>query len=312
MQFVQKNKLEVLEDVFVAWIGGYPETTSEIRTFLEESRLDALLSVRDIEILLGYNAYFSAETAQAVYALMPPVLKVQKGEYALFAQTFNRINVKTSRLPRSQVIAADLRTTLLLKRQFFSDKMTYMKNNYNKLRTLNNKLLGSRYSKQKYQEQKKSRTEEEKQAYREKARLRMQKYRAEHPEKVVEQRKRLQKEKTAMQKLQELFASRQKYRNLSEEKREQIRLKRREQRAALKAENPELLKELDRQRNNHKNRAKTSHNYYERHKEEISRKARENPKVKIYKQRYKQKQRLKKTGPRLLQILQGIVNNKER
>ena len=146
---------------------------------------------------------------------------------------------------------------------------------------------------------------------REKARLRMQKYRAEHPEKrksyykpldTLPARKR-RRQRKANNKRNAVYRAKNK---------EQIRERHNARRAKMKAENPELLKELDRKHNMTRNRKEAGQRYYQKHKEEINQKARQNPMVKVYKRRYQIKKRLKKTGPVISALLQGLIAAKER
>ena len=167
----------------------------------------------------------------------------------------------------------------------------------------------SSYNPDAYQHKLAAMSEEELSALRAKHAEQMRIYRREHPEKI-----------------KSYYV---KYENLSEEEREEKRAgnrrrnekyranhkslisqKFKDRRAKLKAENPELLKAMDKQNNAKANRKKICNTYYQKHKEEINQKARENPKVKLYKKRYEIKQRLKKTGPVLISLLQGIIANK--
>lgn len=147
---------------------------------------------------------------------------------------------------------------------------------------------------------------------REKNRLRMQKRRAENPEARKSYYVKYDDlpEEEREKKRQ---ANRERNRRYREAHRLEIRKSHNERRARLKAENPELLKEMDRANNKKANRKETCHNYYQNHKEEVNRRTRENPMRKIYNQRYKEKkQRLAQTGPVISSLLVGILNAKLR
>ena len=59
-------------------------------------------------------------------------------------------------------------------------------------------------------------------------------------------------------------------------------------------------------------RAEICRNYYQKHKKEINRKAKENPNTQIYKQRYAIKKRWKeKTGPVIMNLLQALALHKQ-
>jgi hypothetical protein len=96
------------------------------------------------------------------------------------------------------------------------------------------------------------------------------------------------------------------------EHKEVISERRKAWRTNLKEENPELLKAIDKKHNDSEKRSKRDKAYYLKHKDEISARAKANPKTAMYKRRYKLKQRLKKTGPVISSLLLGIINSKEK
>ena len=153
--------------------------------------------------------------------------------------------------------------------------------------------------------------EKELEEKREKKRLYMRKRRAEHPE----ARKSYYKPfNTLPPEEQERLRAANKSRNAvyREKNREKLRLSHNERRAKLKAENPELLKSMDKMHNENANRKEIGQRYYQKHKEEIKQKAQANPMVKVYKKRYETKKRLEKTGPVLASLLQGLIAAKSK
>lgn len=304
------DNIETLSDVFTAWLGGEPENTAEVKEFLQKSKLERLMSGSDVEKIIFHSGYFAPELVPAVYALLPPTLPVKGGkEKAVFAQTFYRMNNKVFRHPYSCLINIDFVRGVAVYKEFGAAKKEIMEKNKIKFRNMNYALVSPDAHKKAYERLKERLTDEQKAALREKARIRMQKYRKENPEKVVESRQanRLkQQKKTPVEKMMDLFASRVRGKLYREKHKDDIRQRRQQARAELKKNNPELLKEIDYKHNCSANRTKIGKAYYERHKEEIKRKAQENPKTKEYKRRYKIKKRLEKTGPVLAALLQGL------
>lgn len=316
MQPFHKDKIENLTDVFASWMGGYPETTAEVRKFLSDKKLDTLISVNDIDLIMEYNGYFSDKTAKAVYSLIPSTLKVKNGDYALFEQTFNKLNRQTGLLKNSRVINASLLESVKIARRYYAAKKKYMDDNRAKLKSQNDQLRNpayhSEYGREYYKRKKALLSEEEKAEQREKSRLRMQRYRQEHPESVKRQNDKANKNLSAIEKMFRTVALRITGKKYRSEHREEINAARRRQREKLRAENPEAVKEMYDKYNSSENAKQNKSKYYQRHKEEILRRARENPKTAEYKKRYKRKQRLKKTGPQIMSLLQGIIRFKEK
>lgn len=145
---------------------------------------------------------------------------------------------------------------------------------------------------------------------REKNRLRMQKRRAENPEARKSYYVKYE-DLSEEERERKRQANRERNRRYREAHRLELRKSHNERRAKMKAENPELLKELDKKNNAKANRQETCRRYYQNHKEELNQKARENPMTKIYKQRYKDKQqRLAQTDPVVSAILQKTLKSK--
>ena len=135
--------------------------------------------------------------------------------------------------------------------------------------------------------------------------------RAENPEKATADARIYWRQMPQEKKDYQRIVSRGRNRKYREENREAIRSRNNERRRRLKEENPELLKEIDRRHNQNANRQQSCREYYLKNKEKIAAKAKENPKVKEYKRRYKLKQRFRNsTGRTILALLQGIADSK--
>ena len=83
-------------------------------------------------------------------------------------------------------------------------------------------------------------------------------------------------------------------------------------RAKLKQENPELLKAMDKKNNSSASRKKAGQTYYIMHKEKLDKQNKNNPNRAAINKKYETKQRLKKTGPVISALLQGLIFAKER
>jgi len=146
---------------------------------------------------------------------------------------------------------------------------------------------------------------------RETARLRMQKQRAEHPEARKSHYVKYD-DLSPEEREKKRLANRERNRIYREKHRLELRQSHNERRARLKAENPELLKEMDKKTNSNRNRAEICQRYYQNHKKELNRKTRKNPMRPIYLERYKLKKKLQTTGPIISALLQGLINSKSR
>lgn len=302
-----KKEIESLSDVFAVWMGGYPEETSEIRNFLQETHLEKLFSVTDIDNILYHHGYFTSETSRAVFAVMPTEFVVGGKKMTIFAQTLNRLNIQESRQKNSALINASFLAVKQLVTLYEDEKKKYLAENYNRLRRQNYLRNHPDAAQKAYERQKQNLSEEKKEEKKEKARLRMRKYRAEHPD--ITPKKTLRR-LTPLEETLEKIKNRRRNKEYREKNKEKISLKNKTYRAKKMAENPEEFKEKEREYNHSEKRRQVSQNYYERHKDEISRRAKENPKTALYKQRYKRKKRLEKTGPKILNILSSIIQSR--
>ncbi len=311
MKRFNKNGFDDLSDIFCAWLGGVPEERGEVKDFLQSSRLSRLLSEHDLAEVFKGNVYFSEETFLAVYALIPVKLKAGGKELALFPQVFNRLNLKAAEKPSARAVNIGFAEAAAVWEAFYPEKKKYLDANRETLRKDNRKARNKTYSPEKYKLYRASLSEEKKAELREKSRLRMQRLRAENPEKAAADARKYWRQMPQEKKDYQRIVSRGRNRKYREENRETIRSRNNERRRRLKEENPELLKEIDRRHNQNANRQQSCCEYYLKNKEKIAAKAKENPKVKEYKRRYKLKQRFRNsTGKTILALLQGIADSK--
>ena len=300
-----------MSDIFCAWLGGVPEEREEVKDFLRSSGLSCLLSEHDLAEVFKGNVYFSEETFLAVYALIPVKLKAGGKELVLFPQVFNRLNLKAAEKPSARAVNIGFAEAAAVLEAFYPEKKRYLDANRETLQKDNRKARNKTYSPEKYKLYRASLSEEKKAELREKSRLRMQRLRAENPEKATADARKYWRQMPQEKKDYQRIVSRGRNRKYREENREAIRSRNNERRRRLKEENPELLKEIDRRHNQNANRQQSCREYYLKNKEKIAAKAKENPKVKEYKRRYKLKQRFRNsTGRTILALLQGIADSK--
>lgn len=318
MKEFTKNKIDTLADVFCAWIGGVPENDNEIKSFLNKNiDLTELLNHRDIEHIVHYHAFFPKETLKAVYSLLPPQVTLADGrKFAIFENAFAKLNNAESKHFGSIIVNVDMSRAYAVFMRKYVGKYQHMKKNYNKYRGANQKILYPDLQKKCYHRRRANMTPEELELSRKKSREYRRKWRAEHPEKMAveaEKQRTRRQNRSLLQVINDRITSRKANRAYRENNREEIRERRNNDRARLKAENPELLKEMDRKHNAAANRTQTCRTYYQKHKEEINRKARNNPKVPTYKRRYQNKKRWQeKTGVKVMSLLQAIISAKQR
>lgn len=313
-----KNKIDTLSDIFCALIGGVPEKDEEIKAFLTENvDFAELLNHRDIEYIIHYHGYFPKETLKAIYSVLPPLVTVANGKkYAIFERTFAKLNEKESKRPDSRSINVDMQNAYRAFMLKYVHKYRIMKKNQSKYRSSNDRMLHPEAQKEAYKIRRQKMSEDEKEIVRMKAKEYQRKWRAENPEKVAvaaEKQKERRKNRTPLQIVGDRIISRKANRKYRENNREQINLRRREKRLILKEQNPELLKEMDRKTNSFPNRSKTCQTYYQKHKDKINQRCKNNPKVALYKRRYQNKKRWQeKTGEKVMSLLQAIINAKQR
>lgn len=306
------EKLEDLADVFCAVIGGCPDNIGEIEEYMLNSRLSRLFAAADMERILKYDGFFADETADAVYAILPTEIRLNENKtIVLTPQAFQKLNRAKINKPASRIINIPFPKAAEVYERHFDDKIQDVISVISAIKQKREEEEREAQRIKAAEEEKKAAEEAKKAERREKNRLRMRKRRAEHPEARKSYYKRLDT-LSPEERERQREANNRRNAVYREKNREKLRQSHNECRAKLKAENPELLKEIDKMHNSTKNRKKAGRRYYKKHKKEIAQKARENPMVKVYKRRYKIKQRLKKTGPVLASLLQGIMAAKSR
>ena len=313
-----KNRIDTLSDVFCAWMGGIPENDNDIKYFLSRyEKLASFLTHRDIEHIVHFHAFFPKETVRAVYTVIPPRVKLSNGKsFAVFEKKFEKMNSFEAKNPNGRAINVKMSALYSIYVTGYIEKAEFMRKNSSKFRSANDRILFPDKQKERYRLKRLSMTEDELEEYRKKGRDAMRKRRAEHPEnKKIEADKMREKRKnrTDLQIIRDRITSRINNRTYRKNNREQIRARNNAARERLKQENPELLKERDKKTNTHPHRKEICRNYYQKHKEEINQRARNNPKVKEYKRKYALKKRWQeKTGAPVLSLLQAIVDYKQR
>lgn len=311
MKRYEKDTIDDLSDIFASWMGGRPENDAEIKDFLQTSKLKDLITVVDLDLILNYNGYFSEETFLAAYSLVPVKLKTKTKELAILPEMFNRLNIKTAKQAHASLINISFAKAYAIFEAYYPEKHKIIAKEKANLRNHNYRQKNPEAAKKAYRRRMANMTEEQKAELREKSRLRMRRMRSENPEPsraaAREYWRRLSPEQKALIRIE----SRERNCKYREENREAIRQRAQERRQRLKEVNPELLRELDRRHNQNADRAESCRKYYQKNKEIIAQKARENPKVKEYKRKYKLKKRFQNlTGKTILGLLQGIADSK--
>lgn len=317
MQEFVKNKIDTLADLFCAWMGGIPDNDNEIKEFLQKNEeLAELINHRDIEHIVHFHASFPPETVRAVYSLIPVKIPLANGkELVIFEKKFMAMNEAESRRLNSRTVNVDMSRAYKFFMTKYPSKARFMAQNKIKFKSHNERVLFPNRQKESYHRRRAEMTEEEKEISRAKSREYRRKWRAANPEKVAKdaaKQKERRKNRTFLQVINDRITSRKSNKKYRENNRELISKRRVDKRQLLKQENPELLKEMDKKSNSCANRKKICSDYYQKHKEEISLRAKNNPKVKGYKQKYKIKKRWReKTGPAVMSLLQAIVAQKQ-
>ena len=320
MKKLNIEKCEDLSDVFCAVMGGRPESIREIEAFIVQSPLKELFFAEDLNIVINYDGFFADETIDAVYAMLPAELTLKDDKkWIMTPQTFHKLNAQKIQRPASKLVnisfpKAFRASTLYLEPKILEVIKLVKEQKQRKENAAKTAPAPKPVEKPVVPKKTKAQIEaEEKERKaairREKARLRMRKHRAEHPEArksyYVRYADLSPEEREKQQK-----ANRERNRVYREKNREKIRKTRNEQRAKMKQENPELLKEIDRQHNANANRKESCRRYYERHKQEVLQRTNNNPMKKVYNARYKAKKRLQQTAPIIASIVQGVLNSK--
>lgn len=300
MRPYSKDSINSLSELFQAWLGGYPEQDDEIRLFLKKTKLETILGVSNVDVILREEAYFPDIVLPAVYAVMPVAFELPQKEIKISLQELNKLNYQAMKhRDNTHCLSISFGAANNLQNAFGEAKILAIKN---------------------YPEQQKLKKELEEQRLRDEiearkeARERRLQQEAELQQRRIENRERKLREKEEAQKA---AAQRELNRKRNDVYRERHRLELRERakqrRIVAKEQDPEGLKQLDKINNQKYDRKKICHDYYERHKEEICKKTNNTPKAALYKKQYKTKTRFKtNTGPKVLALLNGIINYKAR
>lgn len=118
------KKIENLEDIFFAVLGGEPETNTELREFVESNPLGKLLYNNDIDRVLYHDGYFAEEVVDSVYAVLPYVIPlVDDQQFIMRPQTFRKLNYNKSKLPGSTLVDVSFPRALEVYERYFNHKV---------------------------------------------------------------------------------------------------------------------------------------------------------------------------------------------
>lgn len=298
-----KDNINSLSELFEAWIGGYPEQDDEIRFFLKETKLDSILGVSNVDVILRGEAYFPDVVLPAVYAVMPVAVELPQKEVRITLQELNKLNYQAMKhSDNTHCLSISFGAANKLQDDFGEAKVLAIKN-YPEQQKLKKELAEQR-----------QRDEVEARKLRKEARERRLQEETELQQRRKEaQERKLHEKEEAKKAAAKKELNRKRNDVYRERHRLELREKAKQRRLIAKENDPEGLKQQDKINNQKYDRKKIGHDYYERHKEEICQKTNSNPKAALYKKQYKAKMRFKtNTGPKVLALLNGIINYKAR
>lgn len=117
------DKIEKLEDVFYAVLGGEPDNSAEMWEFLKNNKLGKLLYDTDIDRILHHDGYFTEETVDAVYAVLPLAIPLSEGRrYLMNSRTFRRLNQEKAELRNSTLVDISVSKALDVYQNYFNQK----------------------------------------------------------------------------------------------------------------------------------------------------------------------------------------------
>jgi hypothetical protein len=293
MKKFEVEKISDLSEVFYAMMGGKPEKTEEIDAFIKQSPLKELLFSTDVIRILEYDGFFSEETVDAIYCLLPCKIPLSKDRnWLMTPQAFRKLSADRVNRPASRFIDIPLSKANRVFFDRFRGKIAEFK--------------------QLYQEALQQKQE---------VTTKVEKKQPEKEQKVV-QKRAPRKKKWKYIPMDELSPEKQEERRAANRRRNdtyrktrklEISLRRKKWRLNLKENDPEKLREYDRKLNKNRKERGYDKNYFQNNKEKIQQKARENPKTNLYKRKYKNKIRFQtKTGLKILTLLDAIVAAKSR
>ncbi len=290
MKKFETQKANDLSDVFFAVMGGRPEKIEEIEAFMAHSPLKKLFFTADMNRILEYDGFFADEAVDAVYALLPAKIPLSATHsWLMTPQEFRKLNAARINRPASRFIDISLSKVTEIYFTHFKSKIYELKKLYQEAQKNKQdfqpapkdlELLPKSEMKTNDVSKKQDQTEMSLNAL------------------CVEERK---ERSAAARHAHNCVVYRQRHKQEISQKRRAARLK-------LKAENPDLLKEMDKKRNSLRKISGADRRYFQKHKAEIRVRLRENPKTNEYKRKHRNKKRFEtKTGPQILALLNGIM-----
>ena len=133
MKELNLEKCESLADVFCALIGGRPDDVDEIKNFMIKSPLRQLIHIADMDRIINYDGFFSDEVVDAIYALLPPKLKIAPNRtWIMTPQAFRKLNAAQLNKPACRFINVSMQKAMHI----------YMVNYENKIKRVINAING--------------------------------------------------------------------------------------------------------------------------------------------------------------------------
>ena len=221
MKIQPVEKIEDLSDVFYALMGGKPEKVADLDDFIRQSPLKELIHAADVRNILEFDAFFPDETIDGVYALLPVMLPLSRDrQLVLTPKAFYKLNQQRISRPASRSIGVSFPKAMKVYQNLYGAKIDAVEKaiadiqrkkaakaaeevrlakiaeaeRAERIAEAHRLLQAAEEKKQaKIEAEKKAAAEAEavEAARREKNRLRMQAYRAAHPEKIKSYYKRL-------------------------------------------------------------------------------------------------------------------------
>lgn len=287
MQKFEAEKISDLSEVFYAVMGGKPDNIKEIEEFLTKSPLKELIFTNDMNRILEFDGFFSNEAVDAIYCLLPCKIPLANGKsWLMTPQAFRKLNSDRIRRPASRFIDIPLSKASTIFFTHFKDKIDELKMIYRQIGEKKTVTATKATPSPKAVE-----------APKQKKKWKYIPIDELSPEKQEERRAANRKHNDTYRKTRKL----------------EISLRRKKWRIDLKEKDPEKLREYDRKLNKNRKERGYDKTYFQNNKEEIMRKARENPKTPGYKRKYRNKKRFQtKTGPKIMALLSGIIAAKSR
>ncbi len=291
MKKFEVEKISDLSEVFYAMMGGKPEKIQEIEAFIVQSPLKELLFATDLNRILEYDGFFSEETIDAVYCLLPCKIPLSKDRnWLMTPQAFRKLSADRINRPASRFIEIPLSKANRVFFDRFRDKIAEFKRLYQEEQQEKQEKQEIKIKVEEKQPEKEQRAAQE--ATPQKKKWKYIPIDELPPEKQEERRAANRKHNDTYRKTRKL----------------EISLRRKKWRIDLKEKDPEKLREYDKKLNSHRKERGYDERYFQKNKEKIQQKARENPKTNVYKRKYRNKLRFQeKTGAKILALLGAIA-----